>query len=130
MRNMHTRYGSLLVKKCVDTVNGQKVLSLELPEWKNTTTDQIDIANGVIIEEHYLLPSELNQKTAWSNVGEAIELAQKENEKRYNGRRIRVFEVRGRISRSFIKEITKEEITDKDKKRVLISTLLSIWSNR
>src|SRR3990167_7213968 len=47
MRDIHTRYGSLLVKKCFEAdEDGEKILKLEMPEWKNVVTDQIDIANG------------------------------------------------------------------------------------
>lgn len=114
MRNTHTRYGSLLVKKCIETVNGEKKLLIEIPEWKNLRTDQVDIANGVIIEEHYMLPTEIMKMAEWKNKEEVIKLARKENKKNYTNKRITVYEIRGEFPRSYIKELDGEKITESE----------------
>ncbi len=56
-------YGGVLVKK---TANGVHVVP-----WENVITDFSNIMGGVIIERHYLLPSELKKKN-WKNVDEVI----------------------------------------------------------
>src|SRR3990167_6185777 len=114
MRDIHTRYGSLLVKKCVETdEEGNKNLRIEMPEWKNLITDQVNIAKGPIIECHYMTLSEILEKTEWKNLDEIIE----KNVDRGYSSRIPVYEVRGYFPKSFIKELNEEkEISSKDKK--------------
>ena len=51
MVEVRAKYGGLLVKKVKE--NGK--LRIEVPEWKNIITDQVDIENGVIIERHYFI---------------------------------------------------------------------------
>ena len=119
MRDIHTRYGSLLVKKCVETdEDGNKNLRLEMPEWKNVITDQVDIMKGALIECHYMTLSEILEKTEWKNLDEIIK---KSVDQGYSTR-IPVYEVRGYFPKSFIKELDEKEdgkekeITEKDKK--------------
>lgn len=113
MRDMHTRYGSLLAKKCIETdEDGNKELEIELPEWKNVITDQADIMNGAIIEVHYMTPMELLKKTEWQNVDQAIEKVINEG----SGKRIPVYEVRGEFPVSFIKELDGKKPTKKDER--------------
>ena len=74
MRDTHTRYGSLLVKKCTEkNEDGEKTLKLELPEWKNTLTDQVNIIQGAIIETHWMTAVELNKMTEWQNVDKVMD---------------------------------------------------------
>lgn len=114
MRDNHTRYGSLLVKKCFENdEDGEKVLKLEMPEWKNLVTDQIDIANGAIVECHYMTLKEIMDKTSWDK-DYVKNLVSKINDMDYT-RRIPVYEVRGYFPVSFIKELDEKEVTDKDK---------------
>ena len=51
------RYGGVLIKKVIK--NGK--LSIEIPEWKNLITDQVDIDKGVKIEKHYMTPAEYSK---------------------------------------------------------------------
>lgn len=52
MRDMHTKYGSLLVKKCYrPDEDGNMQLYLDLPEWKNVITDQVNILDNPIVED-------------------------------------------------------------------------------
>lgn len=115
MNETHSRYGSLLVKKCLEkNEDGEKILKIELPEWKNVMTDQIDIANGVIVETHYMLPTEIMKMSEWKNKKEAIKLGRTENEKNYNGKRIPVHEVRGEFPKDFIGELESENAPSPD----------------
>lgn len=59
-------YGGVLVKKTKDGVH--------VVPWENVVTDMSNIMSGVIIERHYLLPSEL-KKMGWQNVDEVISTA-------------------------------------------------------
>ncbi len=102
MRDTHTKYGSLLVKKCMETdENGESQLYIGIPEWKNTITDQINIEKGAIIECHWMLPNEMVEMKSWSNVTDAIVRAVKNG---YNTR-VPVYEVRGWFPRVFYKQV-------------------------
>lgn len=113
MKKTHTRYGSLLVKKCIEKEeDGTKVLEIEIPEWKNLITDQVDIEDGTIIETHYMTPIEILKMTEWSNTDELVAKAIKKG----GGKRIAVYEVRGEFPRSYIKEMDKKKASDGDEK--------------
>jgi hypothetical protein len=59
-------YGGVLVKRTADGVH--------VVPWENVITDMGDILGGVIIERHYMRPSEL-KKTKWKNVNDVIKWA-------------------------------------------------------
>lgn len=108
MRDIHTRYGSLLVKKV--TKNGKLVL--EMPEWKNTITDQVDIIGGTIVETHFMTASQLLKMTEWKNVEQVLE-------KLKNGgtnKRIPVYEVRGDFSKATYKDANGEKFSAEDER--------------
>lgn len=114
MRDADTRYGSLLVKKVIYTdEDGQKQLKLEIPEWKNVITDQVDIENGAIVEVHWMTPTEMLKMDSWNktNVKNAIRNVRKQNG---NGKRIPVYEVRGEFPRSYIKELDGKKADPED----------------
>lgn len=113
MRDMHTRYGSLLVKKVEKKdENGEKQLYLELPEWKNTITDQVNITQGAIIETHWMTPVEISKMTEWDQ--EAI---RKILEKcKGTSKRIPIYEVRGEFSKATFKDCDGEKYTPKDER--------------
>jgi len=106
MRDTHTRYGSLLVKKVVK----EGELTLELPEWKNVVTDQVDIIQGAIIETHWMTAMEIAKMTEWDKV------KIKEILKKVKGsnKRIPIYEIRGEFPQSFIKELDGKKFTDED----------------
>ena len=116
MRDAHTRYGSLLVKKVIKVDDdGNRNLSIEIPEWKNLITDQIDIKNGPIIECHWMSLPDILKMKAW-NKATVDELVGKCVKSGYNSR-IPIYEVRGNFPKAFIKEVadkkpTKEDETD------------------
>lgn len=110
MRDTHTRYGSLLVKK----VSKDGELTLELPEWKNTLTDQVNIIKGAIVETHWMTANEISKMTEWNKK------ARKEVLNKLKGKgsskRIPVFEIRGEFSQATYKDTMGEEFTPKDER--------------
>lgn len=108
MRDTHTRYGSLLVKKVVK--DGQ--LTLELPEWKNTLTDQVNILNGAIVETHWMTANQLSKMTEWKNVDKVIDKIKGSG----STKRVPVYEIRGEFSRATYKDAEGEKYTPKDEK--------------
>lgn len=115
MRDAHTRYGSLLVKKCLELEDGKKVLKIEIPEWKNVITDQVDIVNGPVVECHYMPLMDIMAKDAWDQ-DQISELTGKLKTNGGYSYRVPVYEVRGYFPVAFIKELEgKEKITAKDK---------------
>lgn len=112
MRDIHTRYGSLLVKKVIRTdEDGDKQIFIEMPEWKNVITDQVNIIDNPIIEIHYMTVWDLVKMDEWDNKTAIMEKALKQG----YGQRIPVYEVRGNFPRSFIKELDEKTILKSDK---------------
>jgi len=117
IKEQHSRYGGVLVKKCVeDDKDGKEQLYIKCENWKNMITDQIDIRGGAKISLHWMLPNEiLEKKDVWDNTDEALKLLSKTNKKgATTNARLPVYEVRNYFPRSFYKqyEATKgEEVT-------------------
>ncbi|MCK9371041.1 hypothetical protein M0R04_14110 [Candidatus Dojkabacteria bacterium] len=113
MRDIHTRYGSLLVKKCIERdENGEKILKLELPEWKNTLTDQVNIIQGAIVETHWMTAVELSKMTEWKNLDQVMEKLKGGG----SSKRIPVYEIRGEFSKATFKNANGEKYSTKDEK--------------
>ena len=114
------KYGGVLVKKHEDTKESE--LSIQVVEWKNAVTDQVNIANNPIIERHYMTPSELlKKKDVWENVREVLE-HQKDLKaaKKYGvkdiSNRICVYEVTGEFPIEYLKNAQDDnDIDDEDK---------------
>ena len=103
------KYGGVLVKKCIekDEDTGKDELELEVVEWKNVKTDQIDIERGNIVECHYMTPVELMEKEGvWDNVREAVEYMTK-NKKKYD--RIEVYEIHGQFPLTVLNDALDKE---------------------
>lgn len=112
MRDAHTRYGSVLPKKRIAAQKddgNRKNLEITMPEWKNTMTDQVDIADGTKVEIHYMTPKQIMKMDEWQNKEEAIKALGKEY-----GKRIAVYEIRGEFPRSWVKELDGTKIKTKD----------------
>lgn len=109
MKKTRTKYGALLVKKCTYTKDGKKTLKLEVPEWKNVITDQIDIENSPIIEVHYMTPMEIMKKKEWKNTEDVLKEASK-----MPGKRIKIYEVRGEFPVSYFNEVDGRKTTSKE----------------
>jgi len=111
MRDVHTRYGSLLVKKVIKKGDdGEKTLFIEMPEWKNTITDQVDIINGVIVETHWMTPVQLSKMTEWKNIDKVLAKCKGVS------KRIPVFEIRGEFDKATFKDCDGKKYTPKDEK--------------
>jgi len=106
MRDVHTRYGSLLVKKVIK----DKELTLEMPEWKNVITDQVDIIQGAIIETHWMTAMEIAKMEEWDK----DEIKKILKKVKGSNKRIPVYEIRGEFPKSYIKELDKKKTTDED----------------
>lgn len=110
MRDAHTRYGSLLVKKVEkEEEDGSIRVNVEIPEWKNTITDQIDIKGGGIAEVHYMTPKQLLDMEEWDQA--EIKKIVKKNAENGSSHRIPVYEVRGDFPLSCIKELEGKKVT-------------------
>lgn len=108
MRDVHTRYGSLLIKKVIK--DGK--LTIELPEWKNILTDQVDIIKGGIVETHWMTANELSKMTEWKNIDKVLEKLKGGG----SSKRIPVYEIRGEFSRATYKDAEGEKYNTKDEK--------------
>jgi hypothetical protein len=100
MIDTDSRYGSLLVKKVMVERDGKEDIDIQIPEWKNVITDQVDIINSPIIEVHYMTASQMMRKEGWhkEKVQEAVRLLGKEK----STKRIPIFEVRGDFPKYYI----------------------------
>src|SRR6185436_14834865 len=118
IRDADTRYGSVLAKKVLKEKDGKKILQIELPEWKNMITDQVDILQGAKVELHFLTASQLIKMTEWKNIDEVLEKLKDQG----SNKRVPIYEVRGNFPKSVIKQVENEyaggknKITAKDKK--------------
>lgn len=96
------KYGGVLVKRVIK--NGE--IHLEIPEWKNLITDQIDIKNGIKIEKHYMTPIQLQKKKAvWNKAEENWEIVEKAVDAIDNvtsNSRICVLEVEGEFENEYL----------------------------
>lgn len=99
-------YGGFLAKKTKE--------GIQRTPWENVITDMSNILGGVIIERHYMLPSEL-KKTNWKNVDETIRTAsakkKEQDMKQDNGEStktitdlIEIWEMHGEVQLSIYKE--------------------------
>jgi len=109
MRDMHTRYGSLLVKKVMK--DGE--LTLELPEWKNLITDQRKILSRPIVETHWMTAVEIAQKTEWKNIKAVLDKLENQT----SNTTVPVYEIRGTFSQAIFKDAKGEKYTDADKSK-------------
>lgn len=108
MRDIHTRYGSLLVKKVMK--DGK--LTIEMPEWKNVITDQRKIISRPIVETHWLTAIEIAEKEGWNKEG--IKRIIKQLSNYATNRTVPVYEVRGTFSQATFKDANGEKYTEKD----------------
>lgn len=112
------KYGGALLKK---TKRDGKLL-LEVVEWKNVVTDQVNITDGVIIERHYLSPLDLAKKReVWTNIDDAIKLAEvtDKNKSKRTEKKVTVFEAHGEFAEEDLpKEVLKTlAVSEPDKNK-------------
>lgn len=108
----HTRakYGGVLIKKVMNNGN----IDVQVVEWKNVITDSTDILGGVIIEKHYMSPSELSKKRGvWENVEEAMKLAvRKSGDNETTEFKVPVYEVHGEFPETFDTDVIDGDETN------------------
>lgn len=134
------KYGGVLIKKCY---NDGKELEIELVEWKNVITDQIDIEKGVVIEVHYMSPSELSKKIGvWDNVEDAMKLATKSrgmkgNKDEATEKRVPIYEVHGEFPQTYNPKISIEDADPNVYERMIFivagndtSKQVLLWSDK
>jgi hypothetical protein len=113
LRDIHSRYGSVLAKKCIEIdEDGKKQLYIKFPAWKNIINDQIDILKSPIAEIHWMTYSEILNQTDWYNQAKAVEMGMKNPKWKY---RMPIYELRGEFPKSLMKEIKGEEVLPEDK---------------
>lgn len=110
------KYGGVLVKKFED----KGKLELQVVQWKNVITDQVEILNNPIVERHYMTYAELlKKKDSWEHVEEILEKHKDLREARKYGikqvpNRICVYEVTGEFPLEFLNDAREKESPDDD----------------
>lgn len=106
------KYGGVLYKKVVR--DGE--VYIEVCDWRNILTDQVDITGSPIIEKHYLSPLDFYAKKGkWENVDAALELFEEKKKKEDEAvGRLEVWEVTGVMSENAYREAQGLEPLDED----------------
>jgi hypothetical protein len=110
------KYGGVLVKKHEE--DGK--LEIQVVQWKNAITDQINILDNPIIEKHYMTYADLLRKRdVWENVEEVLKQNKdKKAASKYGvkeiSNRICVYEATGEFPKSFLLNAKKEDYKDED----------------
>ena len=114
------KYGGALVKKHEYNDGEGDELEIEVVQWKNAITDQINIADNPIIERHYMTFAEiLKKKDTWDNVEEVlqansnIKTAKKYGQKEISNR-ICVYEIKGEFPKSYLLDAKDKDHKDED----------------
>lgn len=121
------KYGGAIAKKTIGkNDDNDETLNVDVVEWRNVATDQVDITGGAIPETHYFTPVELMaKKDIWtlSDMKDVIKASKKSNGKaskydqnreQHNTDRIVVREVTGMFPKSYYYNFTDEKYTDDD----------------
>ncbi len=129
MGQARSKYGGVLVKKTVNKSLSDKGedLKIDVLDWRNVTTDQVEILSGAIVETHYFTPVELMKKQdVWtlSDLKDVIRTASKKknggankyNQKteQHNTDRIVIREITGQFPISYYNEFSGEAYEDYD----------------
>lgn len=111
------RYGGVVIKK---TESAGK-LKIDVVPWKNLITDPVDLVGGIIVEKHYMSPSELSKKQGvWDNVKDAMKLATtkrattKGAESEATDKRVPIYEIHGEFPVAVYKECMGEAAEQDD----------------
>lgn len=111
------KYGGALVKKYEEKGD----LELQIVQWKNAITDQVEIKDNPIVERQYMTHAELlRKKDVWKDVREVLKLSQDVKVARKYGQkevsnRICVYEVKGEFPIEFLKNARDEQTDEEDK---------------
>jgi hypothetical protein len=110
------KYGGAVVKKFEE----DDELEMQVVEWKNLVTDQVEILNNPIVEKHYMTYAALlKKKKVWDNVDEVLKANKDVNAaKKYGTKevsnRICVYEVKGEFPKSFLLNAKEEDFEEED----------------
>jgi len=110
------KYGGVVVKKTEEKGD----LKLEVVQWKNLITDQVEIIDNPIIEKHFMTYSALLKKRGvWENVEEVLkENKDKKKASKYGvkeiSNRILVYEVTGEFPREYLLNAKDENANEDD----------------
>lgn len=110
------KYGGYLVKKTIfDDDNGEEQLKIDVVEWKNAITSQVDILNNPIVELHHFTPVDFMKKNdVWDNIPAVLE-AWKKLKPKDRPNTVEVYEVLGEFPKSIYLEAEKMEVTPESK---------------
>lgn len=104
------KYGGYLVKK----TEAKGKLTIDVVDWKNVYTDQVEILGGPIVETHYMSPVELKSMDGvWENVNDVLE-ANKKIKNKDKSFRITVYEVNGELPKSVFNDADSDTDIAKD----------------
>lgn len=104
MGKTRPKYGGLLVKKYIE--DGE--LDIDVVDWKNVQFNPSNISDGVIIETHWMQPSELASKAdVWENVAEVMKAHAKANKNKPTA--IEVKEITGEFDSTFDPDVEDAE---------------------
>lgn len=104
MGKTRPKYGGLLVKKYIE--DGE--LDIDVVDWKNVQFNPANISDGVIIETHWMQPSELASKAdVWENVSEVMKAHAKANKNKPTA--IEVKEITGEFDSTFDPDVEDVE---------------------
>jgi hypothetical protein len=109
IRNTDTDYGSVLVKKCYEIYedSDKRTLKIELPDWKNVITDQVSLLDGAIVEEQFMTAPELAKMSEWDT--KAVNSVLDKLATMGSGKRVPVYELRGKFSQATYKQVESEK---------------------
>jgi len=107
------KYGGYVVKKTIEeNKKGKDVLKIDVVEWKNLFTNQVDIMKNPIVELHYMSPVTIKSKDGvWYNVDDVLKANKKAKERSSN---IHVYEITGEFPKSLYLEAEGKESNDTD----------------
>lgn len=100
------RYGGVLVKKCYEKIDGERVPKPEVVKWTNIAyVNTSDIDSGLIVEKKSINITEvLEKRDIWDNFEEALELF---NDKKLF-EEVTLYEMHGVLPKKFMKDIEGE----------------------
>ena len=106
------KYGGVLYKKTEK--DGE--LAVEVCDWRNVYTDQVDIVGSPIIERHFLSPLDFyNKKDVWENVDEVLDIfEEKRKQKDEAVNRLEVWEITGVMPESVYRDAMGEDEPDEE----------------
>ncbi len=114
------KYGGALVKKHEYNDGEGKELELEVVQWKNVITDQVNIEDNPIIERHYMTYADLlKKKDSWDNVVEVLKAnSDLKAAKKYGAKevsnRVCVYEVTGEFPKEYLLDAQDKDTSDED----------------